>query len=66
LDELKTSKKCDLLDLVKIRIVHLEAKAEREGVNPFTGETMMFSARPSRYKAKATISVRLKKFLENT
>src|SRR5262245_36239912 len=39
--------------LVKIRVVQKPATKAREGVNPFTGEKMMFKAKPARRVVKA-------------
>ncbi len=40
--------------LLKIKKVHKPAVPEREGVNPFTKETMMFKAKPARSVVKVT------------
>ncbi|HNQ21579.1 MAG TPA: HU family DNA-binding protein [Phycisphaerae bacterium] len=39
--------------LVKIKVVSKPATKARQGVNPFTGETMMFKAKPARRVVKA-------------
>ncbi len=39
--------------LVKLKVVKKPATKARKGVNPFTGETMMFKARPASKKVKA-------------
>lgn len=39
--------------LVKFKVVHKKAKKARKGVNPFTGEEMMFKAKPARNVVKA-------------
>ncbi len=39
--------------LVKFKVVHKPAKKARMGVNPFTGEEMMFKAKPARNVVKA-------------
>ena len=38
--------------LFKIVVKHVPAKPAREGRNPFTGETMMFKAKPASKKVK--------------
>ncbi len=38
--------------LMKIKVVRKPATKEREGVNPFTGERMMFKAKPARNVVK--------------
>jgi len=40
--------------LVKLRVHRKPATKARKGVNPFTGEEMMFKAKPARNVAKAT------------
>ena len=40
--------------LLKIKKVHKPAVPEREGVNPFTKERMMFKAKPARSVVKVT------------
>ncbi len=39
--------------LVKFKVVNKKAKKARKGVNPFTGEEMMFKAKPARNVVKA-------------
>jgi nucleoid DNA-binding protein len=39
--------------LLKIKVVRKPATKAREGVNPFTGERMMFKAKPARNVVKA-------------
>ncbi|MBI4604128.1 MAG: HU family DNA-binding protein [Planctomycetes bacterium] len=39
--------------LVKLKLVKKPATKEREGVNPFTGERMIFKAKPARNVVKA-------------
>ncbi len=39
--------------LVKFKVVHKKAKKARKGVNPFTGEEMMFKAKPACNVVKA-------------
>lgn len=38
--------------LMKITVIHKPATKAREGVNPFTGEKMMFKAKPARKVVK--------------
>jgi len=38
--------------LMKIKVVRKPATKAREGLNPFTGETMMFKAKPARNVVK--------------
>ncbi|HRX85756.1 MAG TPA: HU family DNA-binding protein [Phycisphaerae bacterium] len=40
--------------LLKVRVVRKPATKARKGVNPFTGEEMMFKAKPARNVVKAT------------
>ena len=40
--------------LVKFKVVHKAAKKARKGTNPFTGEEMMFKAKPAHNVVKAT------------
>ena len=40
--------------LLKIKKIHKPAVPEREGINPFTKETMMFKAKPARDIVKVT------------
>ncbi len=42
-----------LTGLVKFKVVHKKAKKARKGVNPFTGEEMMFKAKPACNVVKA-------------
>ena len=46
--------------LMKIRIKRKPATKARKGVNPFTGETMMFKAKPARNVVKITALKALK------
>ncbi len=39
--------------LVKLKVVHKPAKKARKGTNPFTGEEMMFKAKPAHNVVKA-------------
>jgi len=38
--------------MLKIEVKHIPATKARKGTNPFTGETMMFKAKPARKKVK--------------
>ncbi len=40
--------------LLKVKVVRKPATKARKGVNPFTGEEMMFKAKPARNVVKAT------------
>lgn len=46
--------------LVKIKVVNKPATKAREGVNPFTGEKMMFKAKPARKVVKVLALKNLK------
>lgn len=46
--------------LLKLRVVKKPAKKARKGVNPFTGEEMMFKAKPASKVVKATVLKGLK------
>ncbi|MCC7293376.1 MAG: HU family DNA-binding protein [Phycisphaerales bacterium] len=46
--------------LLKVRVVRKPATKARQGVNPFTGESMMFKAKPARNVVKATAMKALK------
>lgn len=46
--------------LLKIRVVRKPATKARKGINPFTGEEMMFKAKPARRVVKATALKALK------
>ncbi len=46
--------------LMKIRLKRKPATKARKGVNPFTGETMMFKAKPARNVVKVTALKALK------
>ena len=39
--------------LLKLKVVRKPATKEREGINPFTGEKMIFKAKPARNVVKA-------------
>ncbi len=49
----KGPKVFSLPGLVKFKVVHKKAKKARKGVNPFTGEEMMFKAKPACNVVKA-------------
>lgn len=40
--------------LLKLRVVRKPATKRRKGINPFTGQEMMFKAKPARNVVKAT------------
>jgi len=44
----------------KFKVVHKPAKKARKGINPFTGEEMMFKAKPAQNVVKATLLKALK------
>jgi len=46
--------------LLKLRVVKKPARKARKGVNPFTGEEMMFKAKPASKAVKATTLKALK------
>ena len=46
--------------LLKLRVVKKPATKARKGVNPFTGEEMMFKAKPASKVVKATVLKGLK------
>jgi nucleoid DNA-binding protein len=46
--------------LVKLKVARKPATKARQGVNPFTGETMMFKAKPASNKVKALALKNLK------
>ena len=47
-------------NLMKIKVVRKPATKAREGVNPFTGERMMFKAKPARNVVKVLALKKLK------
>lgn len=49
--------------LLKFKLVHKPAQPAREGRNPFTGETMMFKAKPARTLVKAQALKQLKEMV---
>ncbi len=52
--DLRNANAFTLPGLLKIKKIHKPAVAEREGINPFTKETMMFKAKPARDIVKVT------------
>ena len=46
--------------LMKIKVVRKPATKARKGINPFTGEEMMFKAKPARNVVKVTALKNLK------
>ena len=46
--------------LLKLRVVKKPARKARKGINPFTGEEMMFKAKPASKAVKATVLKGLK------
>ena len=46
--------------VLKLRVVKKPARKARKGINPFTGEEMMFKAKPASKVVKATILKGLK------
>lgn len=44
----------NLPGLMKIKVVRKPATKARQGINPFTGEQMMFKAKPARRTVKVT------------
>ena len=49
--------------LLKLKVVKRPATKAREGVNPFTGEKMMFKAKPASKKVRALPLKNLKSFV---
>jgi DNA-binding protein HU-beta len=49
--------------LLKMKVVKKPATKAREGVNPFTGEKMMFKAKPASKKVRAMPLKNLKSFV---
>ncbi|HZN58593.1 MAG TPA: HU family DNA-binding protein [Planctomycetota bacterium] len=50
--------------LLKLKVVRKPATKEREGVNPFTGEKMIFKAKPARNVVKALALKNLKSMVQ--
>ena len=49
--------------LLKVQVVHKPAVKARKGINPFTGEEMMFKAKPARNVIKVKALKRLKEMV---
>jgi nucleoid DNA-binding protein len=49
--------------LLKMKVVKKPATKAREGVNPFTGEKMMFKAKPASKKVRIAALKNLKEFV---
>jgi nucleoid DNA-binding protein len=49
--------------LLKLKVVKKPATKARQGVNPFTGETMTFKAKPASKKVRAVALKSLKAFV---
>ena len=62
-NEIKAHKHITLFDIVKIVIKSKKATSERSGTNPFTGEAIIFKARPAKEVIKAKVLKRLKDML---
>jgi len=52
------------LDFIKITKVHKKAKKARKGINPFTGEEMMFKAKPAHHVVKVRALKKLKEMVK--
>lgn len=52
------------LDFVKITKVYKKAKKARKGINPFTGEEMMFKAKPAHHVVKVRALKKLKEMVK--
>jgi len=63
LEDLEAKNRTKLLTILSLRASVTEEKPNRTGLNPFTGEEMLFKARPARLKVKATETIRLKGLL---
>jgi DNA-binding protein HU-beta len=61
--DLDSSGAFNLPGLLKIKSVHKPAVPEREGINPFTKEKMMFKAKPARNVIKITALKNLKEMV---
>lgn len=61
--ELKKHKKINLLSYVKFTEKKKPARKARKGVNPFTGETMTFKAKPASKTVKAVSLKKLKELV---
>ena len=60
---LKGSGLFTLPGLLKMKVVKKAATKAREGVNPFTGEKMMFKAKPASKKVRIAALKTLKEFV---
>ena len=49
--------------LLKLKVVRKPATKEREGISPFTGEKMIFKAKPARNVVKALALKKLKQMV---
>ena len=58
--ELKKHKKMNLLGMVKLTEKKRPARKARKGINPFTGEEMMFKAKPASKTVRAVALKKLK------
>jgi nucleoid DNA-binding protein len=58
--DLKRAGSFSIPGLCKIRVVRKPATKARKGINPFTGEEMMFKAKPARNVVKVTALKKLK------
>ncbi len=61
-EQLKTGGIFSLPNLVKFTLKDKAATAERQGVNPFTKETIVIAAKPATKKIRASVIGDLKKF----
>jgi nucleoid DNA-binding protein len=59
-ENLRKHKQFTLPGLLKITVVHKKAKPARPGRNPFTGEKMMFKAKPAHDQVRLRALKRLK------
>ena len=53
----------NLLGLMKLTVIHKPATKARKGINPFTGEEVMFKAKPARNVVKVRALKKLKDML---
>ena len=63
LEDLEKKNKTYLLTIMRLRASFKEAKPQRQGINPFTGEEMLLAARPAGLKVSAYETSRLKELL---
>ena len=49
--------------LIKLRVIHKPAQPERQGINPFTKQPMMFKAKSARNVVKASALKKLKQMV---